>query len=424
MKQTFKKIVVWKLNLCARILLLRKKPEVIAVTGSAGKTSTVRFIKEILDQDFDVLAPEEGYNTEIGAILGLFSVKTPTNIDSFWAWLKILIKVVFKAFLMRDLPSKVIIEMGADKPGDISYLCRIFKPKTGVILSVLPVHLAEFKTVYGVSKEKGELARAIPVDGKLFLNWDDEEVRKMATSTKAKVIFFGSKNIEGMIFQNVKTNLIGIEGELNYKKYHGTFAAKIYGKHLIYPLIAAIAVALEEGIPLERVLAAVKNLKPLRGRMNLIEGVNDSVIIDDTYNANPESTLRALEFLGEQKGRKIALLGSMNELGDYEKEGHEKVGVFAAKKVDLLYTVGETAKKYLVPVALKSGLKKADVKSFNNSLEAGLDLKKAIKSGDIILAKGSQNNVRLEIAVEQIMAYPEHKRELLVRQSSFWNGRQ
>jgi UDP-N-acetylmuramoyl-tripeptide--D-alanyl-D-alanine ligase len=158
--------------------------------------------------------------------------------------------------------------------------------------------------------------------------------------------------------------------------------------------------------------------------MNIIEGINDSVIIDDSYNANPESVSRALEFLRSQHGRRVALLGNMNELGDFEREGHERVGEIVAKSADLLITVGELANEHISRAALTNGMPKAAIKGFNNAAEAGEYLGKELKKGDIILVKGSQNKVRLERAIKYFMAHPEDKSKVLVRQSGFWQDQE
>lgn len=420
MNNFFKKIVAFKLRVAARVLLLRTKPEVIAITGSAGKTSAKEFMAHLLEIDFHVLAPSEGYNTEIGAPLSLFGEKVPVNLFSPLKWAVILVRVWIKAIFTGDLPDKVIIEMGADKPGDIPYLCRFFKPKTGVILSVLPVHLEEFKSVENIAAEKSKLAECLDEDDKLFLNYDDLRVREMAKKTKAEVIYFGRENKEGYAAQNLKSDLYGISFDLEHSGEIVEFKANIYGNHMIYPLISAISVAAEEGTSTKKIKETVAELTPFKGRMNVIEGENSSKIIDDSYNANPESTIRALEFLGGQNGKKIAALGTMNELGDFEEKGHQMVGEKAAQTADFIITVGEPAEKYLVPAAVGSGMSKDNIKSFKDSDEAGDWLAKNIEKGDIILVKGSQNNVRMEKVVKKIMAEPDKAKELLVRQSEFW----
>jgi UDP-N-acetylmuramoyl-tripeptide--D-alanyl-D-alanine ligase len=344
----------------------------------------------------------------------------PTNLFSLAAWLKVLLRVYRKAIFTRDYPEKVIIEMGADHPGDIKYLTKVFKPKVGIILTVMPVHLAEFKNIEAVAAEKGELAKALPKNGKLILNIDDRRVREMAKISAAEVIYFGGQKGANFCFQNVISDLSGIKFEIVDGGEKETLTARVYGDHMIYPLVAAITAARVEGLTWAKISSALKEVKPFKGRMNILEGLRGSIIIDDSYNANPDSMKRALEFLKEQKGRKIGLLGNMNELGDYERQGHEEVGKVAAKSVDLLLTVGEIAKKYLATEAERSGLAPEKIISFTNSKEAGKWLKKRLKEGDIVLAKGSQNNVRMEQAVSEILKEPKLAKKILVRQSSFW----
>lgn len=411
-----KLIIAFFLKIAAKILLFRKKPEVIAITGSAGKTTTKEFIKTILSEEYEVLAPEEGYNTEIGAPLFLFSEKIPSSLFSIKEWLVILLRVYAKALFIREYPEKIVVEMGADKPGDIRYLVKVFKPQKAVVLSVLPVHLEEFKSIEAVASEKSELVMGVPESGTIYLNFDDPQVRKMAEVAKAKVVFFGAEQGAAIRAEKVRSDLKGTSFILDGTAYK----APIFGRQMIYPMLAAILVAFSENIPKDKVRDAVKKLSAFKGRMNIIEGKKGSLIIDDSYNANPASMILALNFLSEQKGRRIALLGNMNELGSYEREGHELVGRSVAKSAELLITVGSVAGKYIVTEALANGMNKSAVKSFNSSQEAGEYLARVIKPGDVILAKGSQNMVRIEQAVEQLMLHPEKKEQLLVRQGTFW----
>ncbi len=417
MKKIIRKIIVWKLNILTKILLLREKPEVIAVTGSAGKTTAKELIREFLDIDFDVLATEEGYNTEIGAPLSVFSKKVPKNLSNIFSWFMMLMGLSYESITKKDLADKIIIEMGADKLGDIKYLSKLFRPQKGVILTILPVHLESFKNIQNIAKEKGMLAEILPEDGTLFLNGDDELVRQIAKRTKARVIFFGTKKNNDIIASNVSVGLNGMKFDFSMGGSAVPISVKIYGKHMIYPLLAAISVALSENIPLKKIVAEIKNIKPYKGRMNVIEGINESILIDDSYNANPKSMEESLDFLYGVTGRKIAVLGNMNELGDYERVGHELVGKKASQIVDILITVGKVAENY---IAGEARSKVKYVHSFTLAEEAGDWLLKNIKKGDIVLFKGSQNNVRLENAVEKVMAHPENKKNILVRQSEFW----
>lgn len=420
MNNFFKKIVSFKLKWAVKILLWRTKPEVIAITGSAGKTTTKEFLAHLLSVDFNVLAPAEGYNTEIGAPLSLFEEKTPVKLFSPLRWLAILWRIWVKALFTADLPQKVIIEMGADSPGDIKYLSGLFKPQKGIILSVLPVHLEQFKTVENIAAEKGELAKALPGNGILFLNYDDPRVREMSKKTFARVIYFGKEKKGDYIAKDLKSNLSGTEFTLERIGKKEQFSAKIYGKHIIYPLLSALAVAYEEGISAQKLKEAVSELVPFKGRMNILRGIAGSVIIDDSYNASPEAVNQALEFLSAQKGRKIAAIGTMGELGEYEEEGHRMVGKKVSQTADILITVGDSARKYLADAAVREGMERKNTHSFDNSSQAGEYLKEIIQKGDVVLIKGSQNAARMEKTVKSIMANPENAKDILVRQSDFW----
>jgi UDP-N-acetylmuramoyl-tripeptide--D-alanyl-D-alanine ligase len=313
--------------------------------------------------------------------------------------------------------------MGADHPGDIKYLTSIFTPDMAVVLTVLPVHMADFKNIQAIAAEKSELVKAVKTRGKVFLNSDDKLVAEMARGAKGQIIYFGSKEGANYQFQKASSTLNGLEFDLLIEGKRDHFKVRLYGEHMIYPIVAAIAVAHEAGITVQRIKEGLREITPYKGRMNILEGVKDSIIIDDTYNANPRSMIGALEFLSMQKGRKIALLGNMNELGDFEREGHEMVGRKVAEVADMLVTVGELAKKYIAAEAEKSGLAPEKIISFTDSKEAGKWLKKRLREGDIILAKGSQNKVRMERAVEEILKNPKEARKVLVRQSAFWKER-
>lgn len=418
----FKKIIAYLLKIAAQILLWRKKPEVIAITGSAGKTTTRELLMTLLSDEFEVLISTEAYNTELGAPLALFREKSPTNVNSVLAWIGILARSYLKAIFIRRYPEKVIVEMGADAPGDIEYLARLFKPHKGVILTVLPVHLESFKNIENITEEKARLAQNIVTDGKAFLNIDDPRVAEMDIPGKVTKVTFGTKEGADFRAKNIKSDLTGLSFDLYEKGEKHQIKVRLYGEQMVYPLLAAIAVTRCDHVSYTRILAALKKVGPVRGRMNVIEGIEDSIIVDDSYNANPKSVIKALEFLGKQKGRKIALLGNMNELGQYEKEGHEQVGDKVAGVAEVLVTVGEIAAKYLAPAAISAGMPESNVHMFTNPDDAGKYLAKNIKKGDIILAKGSQNKVRLEKAIVKFMAHPEDRERLLARQSRFWQN--
>ncbi len=377
----------------------------------------------ILSQKFSVGAPKRSYNTEIGAPLSIFSQDVPHPITSLVGWVRVLGNCFFQILFQKKYYQKIILEMGADKPGDIKYFTSFIKPHVAVVTTVAPVHLLEFKDINAISKEKQILIENLSPDDFAVLNYDDQRVRNMADSTSGKVVFFGLDEKANIYASDIVSRIDGLEFTLNYKnKSVFTKIPNIISRHQIYIPLAAGAVASVFGFSLQEISQILRKIKLPPGRMNLIPGIKNSLIIDDSYNSNPQAACAALETLAEIPGaKKIAALGTMNELGDYTKEGHRKVGRKAASVADLLITVGKPAEIFLADQAYKSGLKSSQIFSFENSLKAGDFLKNKIKKGDIILVKGSQNNVRMEWLVEKIMSDPEKAKDLLVRQGPEWD---
>ncbi len=405
-------------------VLDKHKPEVIAITGSNGKSTTKEAIVAVLRKKFTVLTSPGNYNTELGVPLTILEQKVPRF---FIGWPIILLKSFFYTYFHNNYYQKLVLEFAADKPGDIDYLTSFIKPKVAVLTNIGPSHLELFKTVENVAKEKKILLEKTKDDGILCLNKDDEKIRQMALGLSQKIIWYGKDNSADIWASNFEQNLTGIKFNINYKNDSlPIILHNVLGQHFVYPILAAVATGLIYEISLGKAISDLKLLKLPPGRMNIIPGFADTIIIDDSYNANPSSMLAALLTLEELdkkkiiKGRKIGVLGSMNELGGYEREGHEQVGEKAAVILDYLITVGKPANQYLASKAIEAGLVRNKIFKFENSVSAGKFLKGFIKKDDIILVKGSQNNVRLEWAIEQIMAEPEKAKELLVRQKSPW----
>ncbi len=423
MKKILKKNIVEPfLKNLASLMLKKHKPEIIAVTGSLGKTSTVQAIFLILSKNFSTSVPKKSYNTEIGAPLVVFDQQIPHPTTSIFKWFVVFKNCLLKIIFQKKYYQKLILEIGADKPGDIRYFTSFIKPHVAVITAVAPVHLSEFKNIDDILKEKQILIENLSSDDFAVLNYDDARVRKMADNTSGKVIFFGLNKKADIYASNIIFQIDGLTFTLNYQG-KSTFVKmpNIISKHQIYTFLAAASVSLVFGFNLQDISQILQKIKLPPGRMNLLKGIKNSLIIDDSYNSNPQAACAALETLaGFKERRKIAALGTMNELSDFTEKGHRQVGRKAAGVVDLLIIVGKEAKKYLADEAKKSGLLSTSIFCFENSLEAGNFLKNKIKENDIILVKGSQNNVRMEWLTEQIMKNPEDASNLLVRQSQEW----
>jgi UDP-N-acetylmuramoyl-tripeptide--D-alanyl-D-alanine ligase len=416
MKKFVREVIIWIFKVLTSFYLAKNKTEVIAITGSAGKTTTKFAIQQIIP-DERVYVPKEAYNTEIGLPLAVFKMKTPENINSISAWFSIIFRMAAKT--LRKAPySSIVLEMGADKPGDIGYLTSFVKPRIGIVTTVMRVHTENFKTLEAVAEEKGELVRAVPVSGWAILNYDDPNVRKMAEKARCNIFYIGKNKKADLHYDNIRTSREGLQFELSYKGEKFDALTNLLAPQLIVSIVSAVAAGLLLGYKIETLIANLTRLQAQPGRMSILKGVNGARIIDDTYNANPESMLAALDILKVLEGRKIAVLGGMNELGEYEKPGHEIVAKKAAEVADVIVLIGQKAEDYFLPLIKKMG--KEEVRQFENPYQAGDYLSKELKKGDNVLVKGSQNGVYAEEAVKKIMEDQIDADELLVRQSPFW----
>ena len=276
----------------------------------------------------------------------------------------------------------------------------------------------QFSSIESIAKEKGQLVRALPREGMAILNNDDPNVRSMQTS--AGKFTYGVHDDALLKATEIKAGAKELKFKATYKDEVGEFAVPVLGEFQVYVLLPAIAVGLQLGMKLGECVQALSNFQLPPGRMNPIAGLNRSQIIDSSYNASPATVETALGVLSEIKAsRKIAALGSMNELGEMTHEAHIKIGKRAAQVADILVAVGHEAPA-IKRGALEAGMKEEVVFTFFDSEEAGNFLKDRLKPGDLVLAKGSQNKVRMERFVKLIMKEPHKAERLLCRQGKAW----
>ncbi|MEK7081712.1 MAG: UDP-N-acetylmuramoyl-tripeptide--D-alanyl-D-alanine ligase [Patescibacteria group bacterium] len=436
MKSILKKIIVWILTLEARATLARFKPKIVAITGSVGKTSAKDAIAAVLAIKFSTRKSEKSFNSEIGAPLTILGL--PNGWNNPLAWLVILVSGALVLFRQK-YPDWLVLEIGADRPGDIKKLAAWLKPDIVVItrFAKVPVHVEFFASPRQVIEEKMNLARALKENGVLILNGDDDDILAAKNEIRWQTIFYGFGTNALVRALNEKTiydaeTPAGMTFKVNVSIYSVQNSEKtslsvkiinVLGRQTIYAALAALAVAHSQNIDLAEAVKMLENLTTPPGRMKILKGIKNSLIIDDTYNSSPvalEEALLTLKNL-ETTGKKIAVLGDMLELGKYSADEHKKAGTLAGGFVDLLVTVGKRADGFAAG-ALKSGLKPEKIVRLENSREAGKYLDPIITAGDIILIKGSQC-LRMEKVVEEIMAEPENKEKLLVRQDEEWQKR-
>ncbi len=421
------KILQWELKKVAQLTVWRYRPFIIGVTGSVGKTSTKLAISTVLGNSVSVRAARGNLNNELGFPLAILGDYDGRKIGGALFWIGAVAKGLLGLISRKGYPKVLVLEYGADRPGDLNYLLDIARPDISVVTAVgkVPVHVEFYSSPEDVAKEKSKLVDKVRGNGTVVLNFDDPVVMAMKGLARGKVITYGfndGADVRIFSFENKSESgrPIGVEFKIQYS---GSFVPirieGALGKPQAYAAAAAAAVALERNINLVKVSELLSAYHGEHGRTQIIKGIKDAYIIDDTYNAAPASAEAALEIMKEiSSSRKIAVLGDMGELGDYSKEAHEKIGVIAAGTVDLLVVVGPKSSA-TADGAVKAGLSKTAVVSFKDSKEAASKIVEYISPKDVVLVKGSQS-MRMERVVLKLMADPSMASELLVRQYGKW----
>jgi UDP-N-acetylmuramoyl-tripeptide--D-alanyl-D-alanine ligase len=430
MKNLLKKIIVFKITLLARAVLLKYKPKIVAVTGNVGKTSTKDAIYTVLASEFFVRKSEKSFNSDIGVPLTILGCHNGWS--NPFLWIKNILHGLELVIFNRSYPKWLVLEVGADHPGDIKNITKWLFPDVVVVtrFGEVPVHIENFKSRAELVAEKGYLVQALKKDGVLVLNFDDVDCMQFKEKAKARCVTFGTSDGADIISSNVsvvseKKEKHEFPKGLNFKINVGgnclpVTLPSVLGEQHIQPVLAAVAVGISQQMNLVKITDALTSHIPPRGRMNLIEGIKNTLIIDDTYNASPIATSQAIETLKNLKvtGRKIVVLGDMLELGKYSSDEHRKIGLLTASFADMYVSVGlrmQDAKA----ASLSAGLDAKKIFEHADSKCAGEFLQQQIQPGDVILIKGSQG-MRMERAVLEIMAHPEEREALLVRQEGEW----
>ena len=423
------------LAILSQRVVSRYQPRIIAITGSVGKTSTKNAIVAVLQDHFDLRTSRENYNTEFGVPLTIINAKSPGH--SVVGWFLVLLKGFVLAYGSKQkYPELLVLEFGIDHPGDMAKLCQIAPPEIGVVTRISPVHVENFDNLEHLAQEKSELIKRLPKSGLAVLNANDKVVSKMRELAKAQVRTYGfdvAADVQGSAFSDMvkfdndfqpgetaAVSMFKVETAAGQTDYE---LKNIVGQPAAFSALAAITVGLHLGLSLSDIGSGFNHFVPMPGRTRLIPGIKGSMIIDDSYNAAPASTLAALDILHEfspiKGARRIAVLGDMLELGSLSDEEHRRVGRAVVKSdVDLLVTVGERSID-IAEEAKQVGMSPDKIQSFGTAEDAGRFLDPDVRTGDIILVKGSQG-IRTEKIVKELMAEPLRAKELLVRQYPPW----
>ncbi|MCL5733663.1 MAG: UDP-N-acetylmuramoyl-tripeptide--D-alanyl-D-alanine ligase [Patescibacteria group bacterium] len=407
MKKRSNKILRIILKFLAQKTLKKYRPGIIGVTGSVGKTSSKLAIADALSSERNVRAIRANFNNELGFPLAILGNYQKIGYPIIF-WPKVIAAGIIKLIFKFPYPDILVLEYGADNPGDIKYLLDIAKPNIGVITAIgdIPAHVEFFSSPEELAKEKSRLIEAVGVNGFAVLNADDETVMSLKNKTRSHIMTFGfgdRADVRIINFENrFDDDWRGILFKLAYNgsvvpiKINGAL-----GKSHAYAAAAAAACSLIFGINLVKISDALNKYQPLNGRMTLVRGVKDTWIIDDSYNASPLSMHAALDTLKTLEAkRKIAVLGDMLEIGKYSLEAHEKLGRLAYGIIDVLFTVGPRA-KFIAGAAIDAGMKKDKVFIFDTADEAKLKVREIIKKGDIVLIKAS-HAIGIDKVVEEI----------------------
>lgn len=404
MKKDILKKILYTL---AKWTLRKFQPGIVGITGTVGKTSTKEAMLTVLRQIRKVRASGGNFNNEIGLPLAILGSWDKTG--GWLFWLKTISYSFLRLIFGRAYPELLILEYGADRPGDIKYLVDLAKPQIGVVTAVgeIPVHVEFYSGPDAVAREKSRLVENLPAIGFAILNFDDESVYEMRERTRAHVITYGFGNGAEVRITNFENRMeedkpAGISFKL---EYGGSFVPVrldgAFGKAQAYAAAAAGSVGLAFGMNLVKISEALNyyQVPPRRGK--LLPGIKESYIFDDSYNASPLSMHAAIDTLRDFKAkRKIGVLGDMLEIGKYAIEAHEQIGRLAAKVFDALITVGPRA-KFIADAANKAGLARKNIYTFDTAGDAKLTVQDIIKKGDLVLVKASRA-MELDKIVEEI----------------------
>ncbi len=414
----FKKLIQVKLeNYVKKYFKAHLEVKLVVVTGSVGKTSTKIAIATVLAERLRVRVHEGNHNAELSAPLAILGIEYPQSLKNPLTWL-----AIFRAAKLRiSQPADVdviIQEVGSDRIGQVAHAGTYLHPDIAVVTAVSPEHMEYFGSIDNVARE--ELAAA-NFSATAIINRDDIDGRYAQYLTNANINTYGlGASAEYYFVEDDFTLEDGYKGKFVAKDWDEAVEVKLrlLGDHSIRPAVAAGAVAIKLGLTADEVAKGLNKITAVSGRMNVMRGVENSTIIDDTYNSSPLAADSALKTLYSLLvPQRIAVLGSMNELGDSSAAEHQALGRLCdPNQLAWVITVGEEAEKYLAPAAKQQG---CQVKSFKNALQAGAFVHQVLEPGAAVLFKGSQGGIYLEEAVKVILHATEEQ-DKLVRQSPSW----
>jgi len=411
--------------------LARTGVRIIAVTGSVGKTTTKEAIRAVLEPHVSVRAARGNLNGPHGVALvvlgGGWDEAYYASGGGPWFWCRAALAAPFRALFGGTPEQYLILEYGADHPGDMRWLVEHFPPHVAVVTAVgqVPVHLEYYASPQHVAQEKSQLLTYLGSEDTAVLNGDDLSVLEMREKVhRGRVMTFG-------VTQEVDIRAAGIEilnddnipaGVTFTLHADGVSVQAVVqgalGRSQAMAGAAAVAVARALDISCAQAVQGLEGYRSPAGRLRIIRGIKGTTILDDTYNSSPLALHNALDTLKAAPAkRRIAIIGDMLELGDSTIRAHQEAGNMAGEIADVLICVGE--KMRLAVDSAANQMKREDIHWFHTAHEAGLKAQSLLEPGDLVLVKGSQG-IRMEHVVKELMAEPERAAQQLVRQGSRW----
>lgn len=404
----------------ARKIVAKYKPIIIGITGSVGKTSSKEAIFLLVSQKFRAFRPSKNLNNEFGLPLAIIGSDSPGR--SMLGWMNVLFRGLKLIIFKQKYLEVLVLEYGIDRMGDMGYLLSIARPHISVITSIGVSHYEFFSDPALIEAEKRKIVEALGADDYAVLNADNERAARQRGRTPARVVTYGVGSAD-IHAQDVRAS--------SHAPFETTCSVKlpereiqvrvpVLGTPHVSSILSALAVADILHIETSLIEKALAQYKAVPGRLNILGGIKRSVIIDDTYNAAPDSMREALEVFAHIEGNhKMLVLGDMLELGSLSDDAHTEVGARAAElQPQHLVTVGPNG-RIIAERAVRSGLPEERVISFDTSDEAKIAVQDLMREGSIVLVKGSQG-VRMEKIVKEVMAEPMRAQELLCRQYGKW----
>lgn len=341
----------------------RFDPLTVGITGSIAKTSTKEAVAAVLAGRLRTLKNEGNENNEIGLPLTVLRLAADDQ--------------------------ALVLEMGMYVEGEIADLVRIARPRIGVVTAIQPVHLARIGSIEAIETEKGRLVEGLPPGGTAILNADDPRVVRMAERTAARVLTYGFDPGADVRAEEVAANgSDGMRFDLRTSSGGRSMTVPLLGRHAVHNALAAAAVGIAAGLDLEAIAAGLASGTGAAHRGELVR-LGDVTLFDDSYNAAPASMLAALDVLAGLRGRRIAVLGDMLELGDESDAGHRRVGQAAGRIADLLIVVGDEAEG-IAEGAIETGLEPERILRVADGEAAHDVLRPRLVPGDVVLVKASR----------------------------------